>query len=79
MNQLRAESFSVPYAFIGFNPSRIESSMRPNAHRKHYLLSRLPYVTDNSRNFQFTQRVILSGDVETTPGPNEDIAQRKSK
>ena len=79
MNQLCAESFSVQYAFIGFNPSRIESSMQPNTRRKHYLLSRLPYAMDNSHNFQLTRRVILSGDVETNPGPNEDIAQQKSK
>ena len=66
-------------AIYGFNPSRIESSMRLNTRRKHYLLSRFPYATDNSRNFQLTRRVILSGDVEADPGPNEDIAQRKSK
>ena len=79
VNQLSAESFSVQYAFIGFNPSRIVSSMRPNTRRKHYLLSRLPYAADNSRNFQLTRRVILSGDVEVNPGPNDDIAQRKRK
>lgn len=79
VNQLHAESFSVQYAFHGFNPSRIESSMRPNTRRKHYLSNRFPYATDNSRNFQLTRRVILSGDVEANPGPNEDIAQRKSK
>ena len=77
--QLPPESFSVQYAFIGFNPSRIESSMRPNTRRKYYLLSRLPYATDNSRIFQLIRRVILSGDVEVNPGANEDIAQRKSK
>jgi len=42
-------------------------------------LSRLSYATENSRNFQLTRRVILSGDVEANPGPNEVIAQRKSK
>ena len=59
LNQLPAESFSVQYAFIGFNPSRIESSMRPNTRRKH-LLSPLPYVTDNSRISQLIRRVILA-------------------
>ena len=77
--QLPAESFSVQYAFIGFYPSRIESLMRPNTRRKYYLLSRLPYATDNSRILQPIRRVILSSDVEVNPGPNEDIAQRKSK
>ncbi|KAK2566379.1 hypothetical protein P5673_009883 [Acropora cervicornis] len=47
--------------------------------RKHYLSSRLPYATDNSQIFQLIRRVILRGDIEVNPGPNEDIAQRKSK
>lgn len=47
--------------------------------RKYYLSSRFPYATDNSRNFQLTRRVILSGNVEANPGPNEANVHQKSK
>ena len=72
-----AESFSVQYAFIGFNPSKNQSSMRPKTCRKRYLLSHLPYAADNSRIFQLIRRI--KRHVAVNPGPNEDIAQRKSK
>lgn len=42
-------------------------------------MSALPYVTGQLPNFPTHTASNISGDVEVNPGPNEDIAQRKSK